>query len=137
MPRRNVHVIYEHGHDNRPFGSASIRLLRPLSYPPIKEKFEVSFATTYEGKPTDIVILDRFWRPDVTLPLVEKLVKSIHRSGAKLIYTLDDNLLELPIQQQDLLTEERSQIVRFLLSHANQVWVTTLALKDSRNSHPV
>ena len=130
MPRRKVHVIYEHGHDNRPFGSASIRLLRPLSYPPIKEKFEVSFATTYEGKPTDIVILDRLWRPDVTLPLVEKLVESIHRSGAKLIYTLDDNLLELPIHQQDLLTEERSQTVRFLLSHANQVWVTTLALKE-------
>lgn len=135
MQRQRVYVVYEHGSDRRPFGSASIRLLRPLSYPKIKDRFEVSFGSEYYGQPVDVVILDRLWRPDIKLPMVEKLVESVHRAGAKLIYSLDDNFLEMPSNQQNLLTEERSLIVKFLLSQADQVWVTTLPLKERFSTH--
>ena len=130
MHRIRVHVIYEHGYDKRPFGSASIRLLCPLSYPPIKNRFEITSGVDYYGQSVDVVILDRLWRPDVSLPLVEELVKSVKQAGAKLIYTLDDNFLEMPADQQNLLTEEHGLIVQSLLTQADQVWVTTAPLKE-------
>jgi hypothetical protein len=67
MRRIRLHVVYEHGYDKRPFGSASIRLLCPLSYPPIKDRFEVTTGVTYYGQSVEAVILDRLWRPDVSL----------------------------------------------------------------------
>jgi processive 1,2-diacylglycerol beta-glucosyltransferase len=130
LHQQRVQVVYEHGRDKRPFGSASIRLLRPLSYPPIKDRIECTFDTTYDGQSVDVVILDRLWRPDTTFLQVEKLVRSIQKAGAKLVYALDDNFLELPVNQKNQLTEENSRTVQFLLSQADQVWVTTAPLKE-------
>jgi len=130
LHQKRVHVIYEHGRDKRPYGSASIRLLRPLSYPPIQDWMKCTFGTTYDGQPVDVVILDRLWRPDATFQQVEKLVGSIQQADAKLVYALDDNFLEMPVNQQNQLTEENSRTVQFLLSQADQVWVTTKPLKE-------
>jgi glycosyltransferase involved in cell wall biosynthesis len=128
-PQR-VHVLYEHGRDKRPFGSASIRLLRPLSYPPLQDQLECTFGKTYDGQSVDVVILDRLWRADATFMQMEKLVGSVKKSRAKLVYALDDNFLEMPANQQNQLTEENKRIVQFLLSQADQVWVTTGPLKE-------
>lgn len=130
LHQQRVHVLYEHGRDKRPFGSSSIRLLRPLSYPPIQDWMECTFGTTYDGQPVDIVILDRLWRPDATFLQIEKLVGSVKKARAKLVYALDDNFLEMPENQKNQLTEENSRIVQFLLSQADQVWVTTEPLKE-------
>ena len=130
MYQQRVHVIYEHGRDKRPFGSASIRLLRPLSYPPIADGIKCTFDTKFDGQPVDVVIIDRLWRPDATSQQIEKLVASVRQAGAKLVYALDDNFLEMPANQQNQLTEENSRSVQFLLSQADQIWVTTTPLKE-------
>ena len=96
MTRPRVHVIYEHGGDLRPFGSAQIRLLRPLSHPTLRDHFEVTFSWTYRGEPADVVIVDRLWRPDVSLAAAHQLVQDVHQAGARFIYAVDDDFLSLP-----------------------------------------
>ena len=44
MTRPRIHILYEHGSNQRPFGSAYIRLLRPLSHPQLQSAFEVTTA---------------------------------------------------------------------------------------------
>jgi glycosyltransferase involved in cell wall biosynthesis len=125
-----VHVLYEYGIDLQPHGSAHIRLLRPLQHPALRRFLDVSYGREYEGQAVDAVILDRLWRPDVSLALVENLVEKIRKNGSKLIYTLDDNFLDLPAEREDWPTEAHLQVVRFLLREADSVWVTTEPLRD-------
>ena len=136
MSRFRVHILYEYGVDLRPHGSAYIRLLRPLTHPAIRAHLDVTVGLEYKGQETDVVIIDRLWRPDVSMALVEDLVETVRRAGARLIYALDDNLLELPARRLPLVspgkawsTEEHRSIVRFLLQEADSVWVTTPVLE--------
>jgi glycosyltransferase involved in cell wall biosynthesis len=78
----------------------------------------------------DAVIVDRLWRGDVNLSLIDELINKIRLSGAKLIYALDDNFLDLPAQDGEAPDEGRIAIVRELLSQADYVWVTTQPLKE-------
>jgi glycosyltransferase involved in cell wall biosynthesis len=130
MDQRKAFILYEHGYDHRPFGSAFIRLLRPLSYPLVAQKYEISFGTRYDGQPVDAVILDRLWRPDVSPALIDELIRQIRAVGAKLIYSLDDNFLDLYAKKQETLLKERVWIVERLLSQADMVWVTTQRLRN-------
>jgi len=129
MVRKKVHIVYEYGVDFRPHGSAFIRLLRPLTYPSLQEKLQVSYGADYEGQQVDVVILDRTWRPDVTLKLVKKLVDDIHQIGAKLIYSLDDSFLDLSFKHPGW-SKELIPVVEFLSRQANGLLVTTEALKE-------
>lgn len=130
MIRPRVHVVYEHGSDQerRPFGSAYIRLLLPLTHPRVSAHFDVSYAPEYFGEDADFVIVDRLWRPDMSLPLARGLLKDIRRAGAEFIYTLDDDLLGLPLSEW--LTDEKKDAIRYLVAEADRIWVTTQELSD-------
>lgn len=130
MKRYRVHVLYEHGEDLRPFGSAQIRLLRPLTHPNLADEVDVTSGLTYDDQEVEAVVLDRFWRPDVTLQLVEDVLQRVHRAGGRLIYALDDDLLSLTAGQQSWFSDRHRQVARFLLAQADGVLVTTPALAD-------
>jgi len=137
MNRRRVHILYEYGTDLRPHGSAFIRLLRPLTYPTLRESLEVTSGLKYNGQEVDAVIVDRLWRPDISPALAISLVENVRRAGVQLIYTLDDNLLDLPARQLPLVsqgtawpTEEHIWVVHFFLRQADGVVVTTPALQE-------
>jgi len=137
MKRRRVHVLYEYGIALRPHGSAHIRLLRPLMHPALRENLTVTAGLKYKGQDVDAVIVDRLWRPDISRVLAESLVQDIRRAGAKLIYALDDNLLDLPARRLPLVspgeawpTAEHRWVVQFLLCQADSVWVTTPTLQE-------
>ena len=130
MDRLKVHILYEYSVHKRPHSSAYIRLLRPLFHPSLQHQIEVTAGMTYKGQNVDVVILDRLWRPDISLPLAEQLVKEVHSSGARMIYSLDDIFLDLPDQRKDWPTEAHLQVVRFLLSAADGILVTTPMLKE-------
>lgn len=135
MNPRRIHVLYEYGPDSYPHGSAFIRLLRPLTHPSLSASLEVSYGWDYKGQAVDAVIVDRLWRPDVSPALVQNLVERTRRAGARLIYALDDNLLDLPPENLPFAglkhacsAEEQHWVIRFFLQEADGVLVTTQAL---------
>lgn len=130
MKPLRLHVLYEHGSDLRPFGSAYIRLLRPLTHPVFQGQLEVTVGRIYDGSPVDAVIVDRLWRPDISPVLVEQLREQTRRVGAKLLYALDDNLLELAQEHKDWQpTEAQIQSLALFLAEADGLLVTTQSLQ--------
>ena len=125
-----IHILYEHGIDYRPFGSASIRLLRPLMHPTLQDRLDVTWGGNYLGQPVDIVIVDRLWRHDVTLELVNGLVQAIRKADAKLIYSLDDSFFDIPAEHNVQFSAEKIKASECLLQQADLVLVTTPALKE-------
>lgn len=123
-------VLYEYGYNWRPFGSAHIRLLRPLTHPSLHDKLEILSGTDFVDESFDAVVIDRLWRPDVSLPMARKLVEKIRKTRAKIIYSLDDNYFVIPADHVDRPSQERLDVVEFFLRQADAVWVTTEALKQ-------
>ena len=131
MKRRKIHILYEHGEDPRPYSPSYVRLLRPLTHPNLRKCLEVDWGLQYENQQVDAVIVDRLWRPDISPAIAEGLVADVHSTGARLIYSLDDDLLSLPMEGEDSpFAEERRQVVQFLLHEADGVMVTTPALRE-------
>lgn len=125
-----IHLLYEHGADLRPFGSASIRLLRPLTHPNLAPHVQVTSGTTYAGQPVDLLIVDRLWRPDVSLEAVEQLRETARKAGARLVYAVDDSFLDIPVDAEARLSEAKAGVFEFLLRQSDCVWVTSPRLKE-------
>lgn len=137
MKQRKIYILYEHGEDPRPYSPSYIRLLRPLTHPSLRKRLEVDWGLQYENQQVDAVIVDRLWRPDISPALAESLVENIRQAGARVIYALDDNLLDLPGRQPTLAsqdkawpTEEHIRVVQFFLRQADGVIVPTKALRQ-------
>ncbi|MCB0167670.1 MAG: glycosyltransferase [Anaerolineae bacterium] len=131
MTRPRIHILYEHGSDRRPFGSAYIRLLRPLTHPHLQPAFDVTAGLDYAGQPVEAVIVDRLWRPDISPDLARSLLAKVRAGAAKFIYTLDDSFFDLPGEVKDWEpTDDRLAVVRLFLTAADGIIVTTPALKN-------
>jgi glycosyltransferase involved in cell wall biosynthesis len=131
MKRLRVHVLYEHGRDQQPFSTAQIRLLRPLTHPSVGDGVAMTADLDYEGQAVDAVIVDRLWRPDVTSALVERLVTGVRRARARLIYSIDDNLLDLAAESKDWRpSDEQLLVLDFLLRQADGILVAAPALRQ-------
>lgn len=128
MTRPSLHILYEHGWDFRPFGSAQIRLLRPFSHPALAAHFETSAGRSLPPRATDLVILDRLWRPDISLDLARALVAAIRRRGSRFIYALDDDFLSLRGPYIGRAPAEIATIVEYWLAEADALLVTTAPL---------
>lgn len=128
--RPKIHIIYEYGVDYRPHASSFVRLLRPLSHPLSTGWAQTSFGREIIPPKTDLVIVDRLWRPDITLRMAENLLDEIRRAGAKFVYCLDDNLLDLPLERLDWPRPEHLSILRYWLQQADGVMVSTPYLQE-------
>jgi glycosyltransferase involved in cell wall biosynthesis len=63
--------------------------------------------------------------------MVERLVANVRRAGARLIYALDDNFLDMSEERKDWHpTDDQLWVTRFLLQEADGVVVTTPLLKE-------
>lgn len=127
-----IHVLFEHGSDQRPHGCSYIRLLLPLAHPVNAGRIQWTSGTTYEGG-ADVVIVERMWQPDtVTTDAVETLIARIRKERARLLYTLDDDLLDLrpwSALYTPLSATQRS-VVRLLAREADGVIVSTDSLRE-------
>jgi processive 1,2-diacylglycerol beta-glucosyltransferase len=127
-----IHIIFEHGEDLKPFGVAYIRDILPLTHPTNSESFQVTQGIGYSSS-ADVCIVERSWKPNITLPEAEQLVHHIRKGGARLVYSIDDNLLDLetvPLQARS--------VVRYFCRAADGILVSTEYLKERLhqfNSH--
>lgn len=127
-----VHLLYETDRYGNPHGSGQIRLLRPFSHPALADNLRVTSGETFPGDGVDVVVLERGWRADATLQSAGILVEKIREMGATLLYTLDDNLLDLHRGQpwHPFSTDIKRNIVRYFLRQADGVIVSTEILKQ-------
>ena len=130
MSRPRIHLVNEYGDDFRPHSTSFIRWIRPFSHPKITPHLDISIDLRYQGQPVDMVIVDRLWRPDVSLDLMKGLINNIQSAGAKFIYTLDDNFFDLVLENKGWPPVGFMAIVDYLLLHADGVIVSTPALKE-------
>ena len=118
MKKLHVHVVYEHGPDLKPFGIAHIRDILPLSHPTNADAFEVTYSTDYAR--ADVVIVERMWKPGVTVEQAAQIAQKVRQDKAVLIYSIDDNLLDLA----GIPTEAR-MVVRYFCRAADAILVST------------
>jgi processive 1,2-diacylglycerol beta-glucosyltransferase len=130
MNRRKIHILYEHASDLHPFSSAYIRLLRPLRHPALAASLDATWGLTYNGQEVDAVIIDRFWRSDISLDKVRNVREQVHQVGGRLIFALDDDFLSLSTVQHPWFAETYRQLLRYMLEVADGLLVTTAALAD-------
>lgn len=118
MNRLAVHVIVEHAGDGVPFGCAYIRDLLPLGHPANAHRVALTFSTALER--AEVVVVERTFAPGATVLDAEELVRTVRQHGARLAYTLDDNLLDAPQIPLAVRT-----LVRFFCREADAVLVAT------------
>lgn len=123
MTRLAVHVIVEHCGDRRPFGCAYIRDLLPLGHPANRDLVELSWGFDYA--PADVVVVERTFKPGAKVVDAERLAERARRDGARIAYTLDDDLLDA-----EALPVATRAVVRFFCREADGIVVSTAVLAD-------
>jgi glycosyltransferase involved in cell wall biosynthesis len=79
----------------------------------------------------DVVIVERWWLPRLTEPDAQGLVKDIRARGSTLIYTLDDNLLDISLDEEGIvIAEDQHRATRYFIREADGVIVSTPALAE-------
>ncbi len=125
-----VHVLYEHSSTIKPHGSSYIRILLPLTYSTNTKYFSVTKGTSYAS--ADIVIVERTWKPHITLSAAQELVAKVRKDCGCLVYTIDDNLLDIKSQLifNNSLTHQQLMVVRYFAREADGIIVSTDYLKE-------
>ncbi|HEY1412976.1 MAG TPA: glycosyltransferase, partial [Rhodopila sp.] len=108
-----------------------IRLLLPLDHPSIGGAFDIVLAdaeTIFDCR-ADIIVTQRYAIQDEAT--ASRLADHARRTGAKLLYDLDDDLLDIPDNHPDARTlQPFAPAVRRMLTVADAVWVSTQPLAD-------
>lgn len=124
-----VNVLYEHDRAGEAHGCSHIRLLRPLCHPSLSAAVQLIPSRQLSPEPAEVVIVERWWKPDLCEKDAIELVAEVRRREATLIYTLDDNLLDLGMEEEgDPVAEETLRATRYFLRVADGVIVSTPAL---------
>jgi processive 1,2-diacylglycerol beta-glucosyltransferase len=123
-------VLLERDGAGRPLAPSHLRLLRPLGHPALADRLEARFPTRPDARGMDAMVVDRLWRPDISLPLMEEAIFAARAEGAAFIYSIDDNLLDLPAERADWPSAEHLTIVEHCLAAADGVLVSSQALAD-------
>jgi glycosyltransferase involved in cell wall biosynthesis len=106
-----------------------IRLLQPLDHPAIGGGFDIILADaeTIFDHHADIIVTQRYAIPDVET--ANRLADHARRTGAKLLFDIDDDLLNIPLSHPDAATlRPFAKAVRRMLTVADAVWVSTPGL---------
>ena len=122
MQKIDVHVIFEHGGDLKPYGCAYIRDLLPLTHPVNEEGLTITKGIDYSK--ADVIVVERMWKPNISLHLAETLVEQIRKDKAIFIYSIDDNLLDL-----EYIPIEARMAMQYFCRAADGILVSTEFLK--------
>ncbi|WP_428483687.1 glycosyltransferase [Rhodopila sp.] len=114
---------------------AYIRLLQPLDHPAIGDGFRLMLADADSvlDCQADIIVTQRYALPDIAA--ADALAAHARRTGATLLFDLDDDLLNIPRTHPDARElRPRANVVRRMLDHADVVWVSTPNLAERLSS---
>lgn len=120
MTRISCYLMCEHDETGRYHPTGHIRLLRPLLHPSLAGRLHLTHGTEQPSEFTDVIILERLWRPPLSIAVAEQLVRNARPHCRRLVYCLDDNLL-------DHSADARPGVV-YLARHADLVLVSTSEL---------
>jgi GT2 family glycosyltransferase/glycosyltransferase involved in cell wall biosynthesis len=129
--RTRIAIVPERFDNGFPTPCAYIRLLHPLYHPEIARDADIILADAdsifdYDA---DIIVTQRYAIHDIKT--AQALAAHAKRSGAALVFDLDDDLLDIPRAHQDAaLLRPRAKVVRRMLELADAVWVSTQGLAD-------
>jgi len=126
-----VAVVPERFDGGYPTPCAFIRLLQPLDHPAIAREFEVlvTDADAVLDYEADVIVSQRYAMPD--LEAADALAAHAKRTGARLLFDLDDDLLNIPRGHPDApLLRPQAKVVRRMLDHADVVWLSTQGLAE-------
>jgi glycosyltransferase involved in cell wall biosynthesis/predicted SAM-dependent methyltransferase len=116
----------------KPSPCSYIRLLVPLTLPAIDAHYNVRVTSlqTATTVSADVVVLNRV--PCAKVVELEDLLLHVREMGAKLVYDIDDQLLDLGDKHPEAsLYREKQDVVRALLDAADLVCVSTAALAEA------
>jgi processive 1,2-diacylglycerol beta-glucosyltransferase len=127
-----IHIMFEHGLDFIPYGCSYIRLLKPFDHPVNSDDINITSGIDFDDGSSDVYIVERLWKPNITFAIAEELVNKIKKANKQLIYTLDDNLLDLNILNNggNWPSLEQKNIIRFFAREADGIIVSTKPLKE-------
>ena len=120
--RPKVAIIPECFDNGTPTPCGYIRLVQPFDH-----EFRGAVAIGADCD-ADIIVTQRHALAD--LDAARALVARARRIGARLVYDLDDDLLNIPPNHPEaLLLRPKAAMVRYMLENADAVWVATEGLK--------
>lgn len=122
-------ALYEYATNGRPHGSSYIRTLLPLDHPSLKGMLETDFSTEFRSG--DILLIDRTWTPYIAPELAEQVVRQARLANMKIVYSLDDNLMDVndyfPFRR--VFSDEQVASVRCFALNADLVVTSTEPLR--------
>jgi glycosyltransferase involved in cell wall biosynthesis len=130
-PRRRIAIVPERFASGGLTPCGYIRLLQPLDHLAIGGGFDIILvdAETVFDYDADVIVTQRYAIPDVDM--ADRLAAHARRTGAKLLYDLDDDLLNIPGGHPDASAlRPLAKVVRRMLTAADAVWVSTSGLAE-------
>lgn len=128
-----IHLVPQ-SYETRPYWvCAELRLINPFTHPSVANRVKTTFGfdLNLPNEKIDVVVVQRQGFPGFTLKDAAELVQAIRKSGAKLVYDIDDDLLcTHPVRNVDELLNRLRPIVRFLAREADLIVCSTSTLKD-------
>lgn len=127
-----IHLLYEQDKAGNPHGCGHIRLLRPFSHPSLANQARITQGLDLGEESPDVVVVERGWLPYITVEDAQTLVRKVRDRGICLIYTLDDNLLDLNEEApwEAFPSHEQRLAIRHLSREADGIIVSTPNLQQ-------
>lgn len=126
-----AHVLYEYSPGKRlPSNCSQIRLLRPLSHPSVESELSLTHGLQLPSQRIDVVIIERLWDYHCDWRQHLPLVRAIRQQGTKIIYEIDDDLLNLnsEVGSPRRPSETKKMWLRQVVRYSDGVIVSTKTL---------
>jgi glycosyltransferase involved in cell wall biosynthesis len=128
-----VHVLHGTYGDGLPYGCTYVRLLLPLGHPSVADRVALTHGSDARIPPCDVLVVERhlLWPEREQRDRLAVVLEACRARGTRIVYTLDDNLLDLNLDRPWRFPGDTLRgVIRFLAREADAVVVSTPALAE-------